>query len=448
MQAGSECDEAQDHFICKERWYITAIWQRQGAAFHFVQSQHLTVAIAPRRSIATSKSHHAPVHELSITPPEHTFLDTMSFFVEWDIEGCRYMQIHHTLKTPNELHAKRLQMALSLSLVCPRIVAKLRLSIPPLHSNLEEICCPPPSLVANIRSWHHFHLHSGVKSLWLALRRIIASLCNIVDHTLHCAMATTKTTMATMRTNVNNKASCASTRHFHIVSLDGDDDNTTAGTTTYVNNKPLMRRCMSFILQKQHARSHELLTHCVAQRQCWQGLVRKRTTTGCVAWQQRQQGLVRKRTTTHRVARRQQQQGLVCKRTTFSHCIAWRRRRQGLMHKRTTFARRVAQQRRQQGLGHKRTTTHCVARQRRQHIVHKHTISSYHIASRESDDKAIIASTATTTTTGQRGHVHRIKHRRYNQLKNANIDIIIVIQLIRQRQLCQQGRFHVQRHER
>jgi hypothetical protein len=49
--------------------------------------------------------------------------------------------------------------------------------------------------------------------------------------------------------------------------------------------------------------------------------------------------------------------------------------------------------------------------------------------------------------TQQRGHVHRVKHRRHNQLKNINIDIIIVIQLIRQRQLSQQGRFHAQGRE-
>jgi hypothetical protein len=117
----------------------------------------------------------------------------------------------------------------------------------------------------------------------IASTRIIASICNIIDHTLHRATATTTTTMATMTTNVNNKALCASARHFHIVLLDGNDNNNTAGTTTYVNNKPLVRRHMSFISQKQHVQLHKLLTHHVMQQQHRQGLVRKCTTTGCVA---------------------------------------------------------------------------------------------------------------------------------------------------------------------
>jgi hypothetical protein len=43
-------------------------------------------------------------------------------------------------------------------------------------------------------------------------------------YTLRCATATTTTT-AIMTTNVNNKASGASARHFHIVSRSGDNNN-------------------------------------------------------------------------------------------------------------------------------------------------------------------------------------------------------------------------------
>ncbi len=87
MQAGSECNEAQDHFICKERWYITVIWQHQGAAFHFVRSQHLTVAIAPRCSIASFKSHHAQAHELWIILGTHLpWHNVMLFLSGWGLE--------------------------------------------------------------------------------------------------------------------------------------------------------------------------------------------------------------------------------------------------------------------------------------------------------------------------------------------------------------------------
>ncbi len=65
---------------------------------------------------------------------------------------------------------------------------------------------------------------------------------------------------------------------YHIASRDGDGDNNTAVTTSYVVNKqPLVRMRTSFILQKQCARAHELLTHCVAHRRRQQDLVCKRT---------------------------------------------------------------------------------------------------------------------------------------------------------------------------
>jgi hypothetical protein len=111
---------------------------------------------------------------------------------------------------------------------------------------------------------------------------------------------------------------------YHIVSRDGDGDNNTAVTTSYVVNKqPLVRMCMSFILQKQCVQTHELSTHRVAQWRRQQGLVCKRMTTPRIAWWQRQPGLVRKRATTHHIARWRQQQGLVRKRTT-TRCVAQR----------------------------------------------------------------------------------------------------------------------------
>jgi hypothetical protein len=49
---------------------------------------------------------------------------------------------------------------------------------------------------------------------------------------------------------------------YHIVSRNGNGNNNTAVTTSYVVNKqPLVRMRMSFILQKQCVRVHELLTH-------------------------------------------------------------------------------------------------------------------------------------------------------------------------------------------
>jgi hypothetical protein len=71
---------------------------------------------------------------------------------------------------------------------------------------------------------------------------------------------------------------------YHILSRNGDDDNNIAVTTSYVVNKqPLVRMRTSFILQKQRAQAHELLTHHVAQRQRQQGLVCKLTTARHVA---------------------------------------------------------------------------------------------------------------------------------------------------------------------
>ncbi len=64
-----------------------------------------------------------------------------------------------------------------------------------------------------------------------------------------------------------NISRCAMATAYHIASRDGDVNNNTAVTTSYVVNKqPLVRMCMSFILQKQCTQAHELLTHCVAQQ--------------------------------------------------------------------------------------------------------------------------------------------------------------------------------------
>ncbi len=47
---------------------------------------------------------------------------------------------------------------------------------------------------------------------------------------------------------------------YHIASRDGNDDNNTAVTTSYVVHKqPLVHMRTSFILQKQCARAHKLL---------------------------------------------------------------------------------------------------------------------------------------------------------------------------------------------
>jgi hypothetical protein len=51
--------------------------------------------------------------------------------------------------------------------------------------------------------------------------------------------------------------------------------------------QPLVCIHTSFILQKQCAQVHKLLTHCVAQQRQRQGLVRKRMTTHCVARRRR-----------------------------------------------------------------------------------------------------------------------------------------------------------------
>ncbi len=61
-------------------------------------------------------------------------------------------------------------------------------------------------------------------------------------------------------------------------------------------------------------------------------------------------------------------------------------RRRGLVRKRMAFSYCVARRQRQQGLVRKHTTTHRVAPRQRRHIVRERTISSYHIASCESDD--------------------------------------------------------------
>jgi hypothetical protein len=122
---------------------------------------------------------------------------------------------------------------------------------------------------------------------------------------------------------------------YHIPLRDGNADNNTAVTTSYVVNKqPLVRMRTSFILQKQCARAHELLTHRVAQQQRQTGLVCKRMTTRRIARQQQQPGLVRKRTTTRCVARQRWRSGLVRKRTT-TRRVARRRQQQGLVRKRT-----------------------------------------------------------------------------------------------------------------
>ncbi len=64
------------------------IWQHQGAAFHFVQSQHLTVAIAPRRSIASFKSHHVQAYELWIILGTHLpWHNAMLFLSGWGLEA-------------------------------------------------------------------------------------------------------------------------------------------------------------------------------------------------------------------------------------------------------------------------------------------------------------------------------------------------------------------------
>jgi hypothetical protein len=53
---------------------------------------------------------------------------------------------------------------------------------------------------------------------------------------------------------------------YHIVSRDGNGNNNTAVTTSYVVNKqPLVRMRISFILQKQCVQAHKLLTHRIAQ---------------------------------------------------------------------------------------------------------------------------------------------------------------------------------------
>ncbi len=86
--AGSECDKPQDHNIWKKRWSSTTIQQHQGAAFHFVQSQHLTVAIVPRCSVASFKSHHAQAHELWIILGTHLpWHNVMLFSSGWGLEA-------------------------------------------------------------------------------------------------------------------------------------------------------------------------------------------------------------------------------------------------------------------------------------------------------------------------------------------------------------------------
>ncbi len=47
----------------------------------------------------------------------------------------------------------------------------------------------------------------------------------------------------------NHKALCTSAQYYHIVLRNGDNDNNTSVTTTYVVNKPLVRKRTIFILQ-------------------------------------------------------------------------------------------------------------------------------------------------------------------------------------------------------
>ncbi len=85
----------------------------------------------------------------------------------------------------------------------------------------------------------------------------------------------------------NNKALCPSAQYYHIVSSNGNNNNNTDATTTYVVNKPPVRRCMSFILQHIVLRDadNNKATMATTNDKCWQRGFKREciTCSHCVA---------------------------------------------------------------------------------------------------------------------------------------------------------------------
>ncbi len=122
---------------------------------------------------------------------------------------------------------------------------------------------------------HPFHIvpHNGDddKALCASAPHFNVTLHNGDNDAFHIALR---------KASTNNKATCASAWYYHIALHNGDNNNNTTATTTYVINKPLVHRRMSFILE--HIASpngnNDKATMATTNKECqWCGLKRERT---------------------------------------------------------------------------------------------------------------------------------------------------------------------------
>ncbi len=122
------------------------------------------VAIAPRRSIASFKSHHAQARELSDTPWTHLTWNNVMLFSSGTLRAGGTNKSITPWRPQTNSKATRLQTAPSSSLAFLRVVAKQRCSIPPLHTpGLRKSAAPPfhfvaifaPPFLAGYSYYHH-----------------------------------------------------------------------------------------------------------------------------------------------------------------------------------------------------------------------------------------------------------------------------------------------------
>ncbi len=189
------------------------------------------VAIAPRRSIASFKSHHAQACELSITPWTHLPWHNVMLFLSGSLRaGGTNKSI-----TPWRLYiysnATRLQTAPTSSLAFPGVFAKQRWSIPPLHtSGSRKSAVSPfhftvifaPPFLAGYSNYHPMkeRWHKSNPSI-IAIVLGAQLLLNNVSHKGNNSNNTDETWTC------RQHPSCAGAREVHIVSRHIDKQQST-----------------------------------------------------------------------------------------------------------------------------------------------------------------------------------------------------------------------------
>ncbi len=117
---------------------------------------------------------------------------------------------------------------------------RLRFVIRNVARSLLPPVIPVPSSLAPLSGRHHRPSCACARAVDTSRRATATATrphAQAHDNTSRCTAATTTTTTAMTTTNVDDEASCASARYFHIASRKGNDDNNYGNKVDKVDNE-------------------------------------------------------------------------------------------------------------------------------------------------------------------------------------------------------------------